>query len=147
MASPAGPKPLPDYVRFAAMIASLAAVITFGYSQGLHDTDVVIVSDLGNPIIAPVTGTIEYALIWSLIIGSIELAHAVPIHPGIYVAGTGYDCGRDIPNYDEKQVANVEHFGAAKGFLAVAIHFVYFVWACIATDKLRKSQRVTKPAA
>ncbi|KAL4880309.1 hypothetical protein BJY04DRAFT_80219 [Aspergillus karnatakaensis] len=162
-----GPRRLPIYLRFGAMVASLASVIAFGYSQDHHDREVVLTEDMGGHVIAPVTGTVEYTLIWSLIIGCIELAHKPPIHPGIYVAfdliawiaptvtlalylamhepyfsGDGYNCGRDWrANCIGKQVASVEHFGTAMGFLAVIIHFMYFVWACIATDRLRKSQR------
>ncbi|KAJ0426697.1 hypothetical protein BJY00DRAFT_339 [Aspergillus carlsbadensis] len=155
-------------LRFVTIIASLAAVISFGYTQGLHDRDVLTAADLGHHIVTPVTGTTEYALVWSLIIFSVELATPGPIHPGIYIAFDfiafaavtvalclylafmepyytgGYSCGRTEPDCDGKQAAYVEHFGTAVGFIAVIIHFGFFVWACRATDKLRKSLRVTK---
>ncbi|KAI9375911.1 hypothetical protein BJX61DRAFT_41302 [Aspergillus egyptiacus] len=152
--------------RAVAMIASLAAVIAFAYSQGQHDGGEVETSDLGHHVVTPATGTTEYGFIWSLVILSIELATPVPIHPGIYIAfdfiafaamtvgialylaihepyysGDGYSCGRYYPECNGKQVANVEHFATAMGFLAVIIHFGFFVWACRAADKLRKSQR------
>ncbi|KAL2812952.1 hypothetical protein BJX63DRAFT_395310 [Aspergillus granulosus] len=155
-------------LRFVTIVTSLAAVISFGYTQGLHDRDVLTAADLGHHLITPVTGTTEYALIWSLIIFSIELATPIPTHPGIYIAFDfiafaavavalslylalmepyltgGYDCGRLEPGCDGKQAANIEHFGTAMGFLAVIIHFGFFVWACRATDKLRKGQQVAK---
>ncbi|KAL2812334.1 hypothetical protein BDW59DRAFT_155311 [Aspergillus cavernicola] len=156
-------------LRFVAMFASLIAVITFGYSQGRHDNDEVMVSDLGHHVVTPATGTTEYAFIWSLVIATIELSTPVPIHPGIYIAfdfiafgavtaavivylliqapyysGDGYSCGRDYPDCDGKQLANIEHFATAMALLAVVIHFGFFVWACRATDKLRKSRRVSK---
>ncbi|KAL4757817.1 uncharacterized protein BDW70DRAFT_105910 [Aspergillus foveolatus] len=160
------------YLRCLVLIASLAAVISFAYSQDAHDRGVVLTEDLGHHLVTPATGTTEYAFIWSLIILSIELSSPVAIHPGVYVAfdflawtavatglslylamhepyytGDGYTCGRDYREYrdcDGKQIASVEHFGTAMGFLAVVIHFGFFVWACRATDKLRKSQRVLK---
>ncbi|KAL2851882.1 hypothetical protein BJY01DRAFT_107169 [Aspergillus pseudoustus] len=162
---------LPICLRFTTIIASLAAVISFGYTQGLHDREVVTSPDLGQHLITPVTGTTEYAFIWSLIIFSVELATPIPFHPGIYIAFDfiafaavsvalclylalmepyftgGYTCGRLEPDCDGKQAANVEFFGTAMGFVAVIIHFGFFVWACRATDKLRKSQRVAKDAA
>ncbi|KAL2843569.1 hypothetical protein BJX68DRAFT_270064 [Aspergillus pseudodeflectus] len=155
-------------LRFVTIVASLAAVISFGYTQDLHDRDVLTAADLGHPVIAPVTGTTEYALVWSLIIFSVELATPTPIHPGIYIAFDfiafaavtvalclylaimkpyytgGYTCGRTEPDCNGKQAAYVEHFGTAVGFVAVIIHFGFFVWACRATDKLRKSLRVAK---
>ncbi|KAL3462255.1 hypothetical protein BJX64DRAFT_259516 [Aspergillus heterothallicus] len=155
-------------LRFVTILASLAAVTSFGYTQDLHDRDVLTAADLGHHLVTPATGTTEYALVWSLIIFSVELATPVPIHPGIYIAFDfiafaaltvalslylaimepyftgGYECGRLEPGCDGKQAANVEHFGTAMGFLAAIIHFGFFVWACRATDKLRKSQRVAK---
>ncbi|KAL4735128.1 hypothetical protein BDV11DRAFT_39893 [Aspergillus similis] len=160
------------YFRCLALVASLAAVISFAYSQDAHDRGVVLTEDLGHHLVTPATGTTEYAFIWSLIILSIELSSPVDIHPGIYVAfdflawaavatgvslylgiqepyytGDGYACGRDYRECDGKRVASVEHFGTAMGFLAVVIHFGFFVWACRATDKVRKSQRVLKEGA
>ncbi|KAL4783808.1 hypothetical protein BJX76DRAFT_357593 [Aspergillus varians] len=156
-------------LRFVALIASLAAVIAFAYSQNLHDMEVVTTADMGHHMVTQATGTTEYAFIWSLIIISIELSTPVDLHPGIYVtfdliawvapaigiclylasmepyyAGDGYSCGRDYRDCDGKQIANVEHFGSAMGFLAVIVHFGFFVRACRATDKLRKSQRTWK---
>ena len=49
----------PVSLRFVAMLASLAAVICFGYSQGLHDTEVVEVADLGHHVVTPATGTVS----------------------------------------------------------------------------------------
>ncbi|KAL4793763.1 hypothetical protein BDV19DRAFT_213263 [Aspergillus venezuelensis] len=154
-------------LRFIAFIASLASVIAFGWSQGKHDGNIVVTSDLGHHFIAPVTGTIEYTLIWSLIIIPVELSTPITLHPalsvtfdliawaaplatvciylalhGPYYSGDGYPCGREAyGDCNGRQVANVEHFGTAMLFLAVAIHFGLFVMACRATDKLRKGQR------
>ncbi|KAL2860969.1 uncharacterized protein BJX67DRAFT_386127 [Aspergillus lucknowensis] len=154
-------------LRSIAMVASLAAVVSFAYSQDLHDREVVETADLGHHVVTPATGTTEYAFIWSLIILAVELATPVPIHPAIYIAfdfiafaavtvalclylaliepyysGDGYTCARLEPGCNGKQVANVEHFATAMGFLAVIIHFGFFAWACRATDKLRKTQRL-----
>ncbi|KAL4957570.1 hypothetical protein BDW69DRAFT_156113 [Aspergillus filifer] len=142
-------------LRFIAFISSLASVIAFGWSQQKHDRNIVETSDLGHHVIAPVTGTIEYTLIWSLIIIPVELSTPITLHPalavafdliawaaplatvciylalhGPYYSGDGYSCGNMA--YGEcngKQVANVEHFGTAMLFLAVVIHFVLFVMA------------------
>ncbi|OGM40829.1 hypothetical protein ABOM_010554 [Aspergillus bombycis] len=152
-------------LRFAAAISSLAALIAFGYSQSMFESDMVIVEDLGHAVVSPVTGAAEYTFVWSLIIASIELSLPVPIHPAIYLTfdlfawaalvitliiylmlmepyytGDGYSCGiNGGPNCDGKLVANVEHFGTAMAFIAVVIHFGFFVWACRATHKTRKS--------
>ncbi|KAL4987370.1 hypothetical protein BDW68DRAFT_177860 [Aspergillus falconensis] len=156
-------------LRSLALLASLAAVVAFAYSQDAHDRGVVVTQDLGHHLVTPATGTTEYAFIWSLIILSIELSSPTDLHPGIYVAfdllawaavaagvslylgvqepyytGDGYTCGGVYPDCDGKRVARVEHFGTAMGFLAIVIHFGFFVWACRATDKLRKSQRVSR---
>ncbi|KAL4963699.1 uncharacterized protein BDV14DRAFT_176188 [Aspergillus stella-maris] len=157
-------------LRFVAFIASLASVIAFGWSQGNHDGNIVETSDLGNHVIAPVTGTIEYTLIWSLIIIPVELSTPVTLHPALsvtfdllawaaplvtvciylalhepYYSGDGYSCGNMAGREcNGKQVANVEHFGTAMLFLAVIIHFTLFVMACRATDNLRKGQRGEK---
>ncbi|RDW76863.1 uncharacterized protein DSM5745_06855 [Aspergillus mulundensis] len=158
-------------LRSVALVASLAGVIAFAYSQDLHDRGIVLTEDLGHHLISPATGTIEYSFIWTLIILSIELSTPLDLHPGLYVAfdfiawaavtvglclylaimqpyytGDGYTCGRGY-RCNGKRVANVEHFGTAMGFLAVLIHFGFFVWACRATDRLRKSRRVSKKAA
>ncbi|KAL3470331.1 hypothetical protein BJX99DRAFT_239719 [Aspergillus californicus] len=157
------------WLRFVAMIASLVAVIAFGYAQYRHDNEEVVLSDLGHHVVTPATGTTEYAFIWSLMVVAIELSTPVPIHPGIYVAfdliaflavtvgvaiylaimspyysGDGYRCGRLFADCDGKQLANVEHFATAMAFLGAVIHLGFFVMACRATDKLRKSQRVVK---
>ncbi|KAL5340179.1 hypothetical protein BJX70DRAFT_396953 [Aspergillus crustosus] len=172
MASTAGPKRFPIYLRYAALVASLAAVIAFGYTQNLHDREVVLVADLGNHLIAPVTGTIEYALIWTLIITAIEQSHPTPLHPGIYVA---FDLiawlaptitmiiylVAHAPYYQAKAMDIIPVVGTtpiAMGsrsrmssalrlqwgswLCMFAIHFAYFVWGCVATHKFRKSQRV-----
>ncbi|KAL4933210.1 uncharacterized protein BDV17DRAFT_286887 [Aspergillus undulatus] len=158
-------------LRFVALIVSLAGVIAFGWAQGQHDGQQpeVLTEDLGNHLLAPVTGTIEYTLIWSLIIIPVELSTPTVLQPGLYVAfdliawiapsvavslylaiqepyytGEGYTCGRNAsPSCDGKEVANVEHFGTAMVFLAIIIHLGLFAAACRATDKLRKSQRVS----
>ncbi|KAL4940281.1 hypothetical protein BDV06DRAFT_196963 [Aspergillus oleicola] len=153
-------------LRFIAFISSLAAVIAFGWSQNEHDQNRVETSDLGHHVIAPVTGTIEYTMIWSLIIIPIELSTPMTLHPALFVtfdliawiaplaavciylalhapyySGSGYPCGNmAYGECDGKQVANVEHFGTAVLFLAVIIHFALFVIACRATDKMRKGQ-------
>ncbi|KAL4994644.1 hypothetical protein BDV10DRAFT_188845 [Aspergillus recurvatus] len=159
-------------IRSIALVASLAAVIAFAYSQNVHDRGVVVTQDLGHHLVTPATGTTEYAFIWSLIILSIELSLPIDLHPGIYVAfdllawaavatgvslylgiqepyytGNGYTCGRDYPECDGKRVASVEHFGTAMGFLAIVIHFGFFVLACRATDKLRKSRHLSRKGA
>ncbi|KAL4899843.1 hypothetical protein BDW74DRAFT_106508 [Aspergillus multicolor] len=159
-------------LRSIALVASLAGIIAFAYSQDLHDRGVVLTEDLGHHIVTPSTGTIEYSFIWSLIILSIELSNPLDLHPSLYVAfdflawaavtvglclylaimepyytGDGYTCGRGYRDCNGKRVANVEHFGTAMGFLAVVIHFGFFVWACSAADKLRKSQHVSKKVA
>ncbi|KAL6231233.1 hypothetical protein BDW75DRAFT_244083 [Aspergillus navahoensis] len=156
-------------LRSLALVTSLAAVIAFAYSQDAHDRGVVVTQDLGHHLVTPVTGTAEYAFIWSLIILSIELSSPVDLHPGIYIVfdllawatvatgvslylgihepyytGDGYTCGRGYPDCDGKRVANVEHFGTAMGFLVIVIHFGFFVRACHATDKLRKSQHAPR---
>ncbi|KAB8254277.1 hypothetical protein BDV32DRAFT_157117 [Aspergillus pseudonomiae] len=153
------------YLRFATAISSLAALIAFGYSQSMFEGDMVIVTDLTHALVSPVTGATEYTFVWSLIIASIELSLPVPIHPAIYLTfdlfawaalvstliiylvfmepyftGGGYSCGvNGGPDCDGKLVANVEHFGTAMAFIALVIHFGFFVWACRATHKMRKS--------
>ncbi|KAE8366149.1 hypothetical protein BDV27DRAFT_125779 [Aspergillus caelatus] len=151
-------------LRFTAVISSLAALIAFGYSQSMFEGDMVIVEDLGSAAVSPVTGAAEYTFVWSLIIASIELSLPVPIHPAIYLTfdlcawaalvatlivylavqepyyTRGYSCGvNGGRNCDGQLVANVEHFGTAMAFIAVIIHFGFFVWACRATHKTRKS--------
>ena len=49
---------LPISLRFVAVIASLAAVICFGKSQGLHDIGAVESADLGHHLVTPATGTV-----------------------------------------------------------------------------------------
>ncbi|KAL4916760.1 hypothetical protein BDW62DRAFT_185545 [Aspergillus aurantiobrunneus] len=172
MASSASTKwhsqPVAIGLRFLALVSSLAALVAFAYSQNRHDLEAVLVSDLGFHAVTPATGTIEYAFIWALIIVSIELSTPFALHPGLYVAfdliawlgvAVGvfmylgvmepyytrpYTCGRDYPDCNGKQVADVEHFATAMALLTLVINFGFFVVACRATDKLRKSQRVVK---
>lgn len=95
---------IPIYLRFVALIASLAAVAGFSYSQVNHDNEMVLTADLGHHMVTPATATVsqssmasrttallillqtQYAFIWSLIIIPIELSTPVALHPGIYVA-------------------------------------------------------------
>jgi hypothetical protein len=49
-------------LRFVTIVASLAAVISFGYTQDLHDRDVLTAADLGHHIVSPVTGTVSFTL-------------------------------------------------------------------------------------
>ncbi|KAE8339495.1 hypothetical protein BDV24DRAFT_165241 [Aspergillus arachidicola] len=152
-------------LRFVAAISSLAALIAFGWSQSMFESDTVMVADLGHELVSPVTGATEYTFVWSLIIASVELSLPVPIHPAIYLTfdlcawaalvstliiyltlhepyytGDGYGCGiNGRPDCDGKLVANVEHFGTAMAFIALVIHFGFFAWACRATHKARKS--------
>ncbi|KAB8233545.1 hypothetical protein ETB97_003643 [Aspergillus alliaceus] len=152
------------FLRSVAAISSLAALIAFGWSQTMFDSDMVIVEDAGNSMVSPVTGATEYTFVWSLIIASVELSLSVPIHPAIYVTfdllawaalvismtlylllmnpyytRDGYSCGvNGRPNCNGKAVADIEHFGTAMAFIALIIHFGYFVWSCRAVDKMRK---------
>lgn len=53
------------YLRFVALIASLAAVIAFAYSQALHDSGIVLAPDLGQHMVTPATGTVSQSiLLW-----------------------------------------------------------------------------------
>ncbi|KAA8648667.1 uncharacterized protein ATNIH1004_004552 [Aspergillus tanneri] len=132
-------------LRVIATICSLATLIVFGWSQTMFESDMLVVEDLGNAMVSPITGAAEYTFIWSLVILSVELSLPIPIHPGIFIAfdllawaalvvtlilylllmqpyyiSDGYSCGvNGRPDCNGKIVANVEHFGTAMACIAL----------------------------
>ncbi|KAF9891804.1 hypothetical protein FE257_003285 [Aspergillus nanangensis] len=134
-------------LRAIAGFSSLAALAAFGWSQSMHDSDEVVVSDLGHALVSPVVGAVQYTFVWSLIILPVRMSMSGPLHPGIYVtfdlfawaailatmiiylmlmapyfSGDGYSCGGSYSRSEGckgKTVADVEKFGTAMAWLAL----------------------------
>ncbi|THC91370.1 hypothetical protein EYZ11_009169 [Aspergillus tanneri] len=82
-------------LRVIATICSLATLIVFGWSQTMFESDMLVVEDLGNAMVSPITGA-------------------------PYYISDGYSCGvNGRPDCNGKIVANVEHFGTAMACIAL----------------------------
>ncbi|RJE24145.1 hypothetical protein PHISCL_03519 [Aspergillus sclerotialis] len=154
-------------VRILAGLSSLISFACFIYGQQAHETGLIDTADLGSPFVSPVLYCVEFAFVWSLVVIPIQLSSPYPLHPGIYVtfdllawvtvipiiivffllmepyfSDGGYSCrSPDVWPCDGKSAAITEQVGSAFALFSAVLHFGLFVWACRATDKLRKSVR------
>ncbi|KAL4914371.1 hypothetical protein BDW62DRAFT_220180 [Aspergillus aurantiobrunneus] len=149
-------------VRILSIITSLPAFPALAWTIPAHND--VHTDSGGHSIVGGVVAGTAYAFLWSTIVLISRLAFHRPIHPGIYIAfdfiafglitsftvllmtftepyvdrsytcRTGISCSGDT-------LRRVEWFGAIMALICCATHLGLFVWACWATDIVRKMKK------
>ncbi|RJE26376.1 hypothetical protein PHISCL_01263 [Aspergillus sclerotialis] len=157
--------------RSIALISSLISWACLIYADQEHERGDISNGDLSTPFVSPVLYCVEFAFVWSLIAIPIQFSSPYGIHPGIYVtfdplswisilittifyfilmipysmlynSAARYSCRSPAFTLcNGEAVAITELVAAAFALLSVILHFGLFVWACRATDKLKKSVR------
>ncbi|KAB8260952.1 hypothetical protein BDV32DRAFT_148826 [Aspergillus pseudonomiae] len=151
-------------LRIAALVSAFTSLAVFAWAIKAHDR---VFTDLnGASLCVMILATSSYAVLWSLVPLTVRLLLRRALHPGVHIAFDfiafsavfattlvtmivltpiaegGYSCRRSACR--DTTLPKVEFFGFAMALLTSVLHFVLFVWACWACDRLRKQPRKTE---